>query len=59
MTIATTAPSNGKYASKDFVSDQDIKWCPGCGDYSILKQTQSVFPDLGIPKEQFAFVSGI
>lgn len=59
MSTLTTQPSNGKLAAKDFASDQDVKWCPGCGDYSILKQTQSVFPDLGLPKEQFAFVSGI
>ncbi len=59
MSTVITPATNGKYTSKDFVSDQDIKWCPGCGDYSILKQTQTVFPDLGIPKEQFAFVSGI
>ena len=36
------------YKKKDFVSDQDIKWCPGCGDYAILAQVQKVFPSLGI-----------
>ena len=36
--------------NKDFQSDQDIRWCPGCGDYSILKQVQSVLPTLGIPR---------
>ena len=46
-------------SSKDFVSPQDIKWCRGCGDYSILKQVQTIFPDLGIPKENFVFISGI
>lgn len=45
--------------SKDFVSDQDIKWCPGCGDYSILKQMQSVLPELQIAKEDIVFISGI
>ncbi len=45
--------------SKDFVSGQEVKWCPGCGDYSILKQVQTVFPDLGVPKENFVFISGI
>jgi 2-oxoglutarate/2-oxoacid ferredoxin oxidoreductase subunit beta len=55
----TTAPNPGKLTTKDFASNQDVKWCPGCGDYSILKQVQTIFPDLGIPKEQFAFVSGI
>lgn len=46
-------------SAKDFSSQMDVKWCPGCGDYSILKQVQTVFPDLGIPKEQFVFISGI
>jgi 2-oxoglutarate ferredoxin oxidoreductase subunit beta len=44
---------------KDFVSDQDIRWCPGCGDYAILSVVQKVFPTLGIPKENFLIVSGI
>ena len=44
---------------KDFVSDQDVKWCPGCGDYAILAQVQKVYPTLGIPKENFLVVSGI
>lgn len=44
---------------KDFESDQQIRWCPGCGDYAILKAVQTVFPTLGIPKEKFVIVSGI
>ena len=44
---------------KDFVSDQDVRWCPGCGDYSILANMQRVMPDLGIPRENVVFVSGI
>lgn len=44
---------------KDFESDQDTRWCPGCGDYSILTQTQRIMPDLGIPKENIVFISGI
>jgi 2-oxoglutarate ferredoxin oxidoreductase subunit beta len=44
---------------KDFVSDQEVRWCPGCGDYSILAQTQKVMPDLGIPRENIVFISGI
>jgi 2-oxoglutarate ferredoxin oxidoreductase subunit beta len=48
-----------KLTSKDYASEMEVKWCPGCGDYSILKQVQTVFPDLGIPKENFAFISGI
>lgn len=47
------------YTAKDFASDQDVKWCPGCGDYSILKQVQSVLPEIGIKKEDMVFVSGI
>ena len=43
----------------DFTSDQTVKWCPGCGDYSILAQVQKVMPDLGVPKENFVVVSGI
>jgi len=48
-----------KLKKKDFVSDQDIRWCAGCGDYTILNTVQKVFPDLGIPKHQFLIVSGI
>ncbi|MEO1083858.1 MAG: 2-oxoacid:ferredoxin oxidoreductase subunit beta, partial [Acidobacteriota bacterium] len=44
---------------KDFQSDQDVRWCPGCGDYAILKAVQSVFPKLGVPKEKMVVVSGI
>ena len=44
---------------QDFVSDQDVRWCPGCGDYAILSQVQKLFPTLGIPKEKFLIVSGI
>jgi 2-oxoglutarate ferredoxin oxidoreductase subunit beta len=50
---------NGLLTPKDFASSMDVKWCPGCGDYSILKQVQTIFPDLGIPREQFVFISGI
>ena len=55
---ATTVPP-AKYSAKDFSSDQDVRWCPGCGDYSILAQTQRVMPDLGIPRHKMVFVSGI
>lgn len=47
------------FTSKDLVTDQEVRWCPGCGDYSILKQVQTVLPDFGRPKEEFVFVSGI
>jgi len=44
---------------KDLVSDQDVRWCPGCGDYAILAQVQKVLPELGVPREKFVFISGI
>src|SRR2546428_11312795 len=44
---------------KDFVSDQDVRWCPGCGDYAILAQGQRIMPDFGIPRENIVFISGI
>jgi 2-oxoglutarate ferredoxin oxidoreductase subunit beta len=44
---------------KDFVTDQEVRWCPGCGDYAILAQMQKVLPELGIPREKIVFVSGI
>lgn len=52
---AGTAPGTGK----DYASDQDIRWCPGCGDYSILKQVQSVLAEENIPREDIVFISGI
>ena len=55
MTDTSIAP----LTKKDFVSDQDVRWCPGCGDYSILAQTQKTMPDLGIPKEKIVFIAGI
>ena len=54
--IPAAVPTMNK---KDFESDQDVRWCPGCGDYSILSQTQRILPELGIPKEQLVFISGI
>jgi 2-oxoglutarate ferredoxin oxidoreductase subunit beta len=48
-----------KPTRKDFVSDQDLRWCPGCGDYSVLANVQRVMPELGVPRENFVFVSGI
>jgi 2-oxoglutarate/2-oxoacid ferredoxin oxidoreductase subunit beta len=48
-----------KYSAKDFSSSQDVRWCPGCGDYSILAQMQRVSPDLNIKLENFVWVSGI
>lgn len=51
-----TAP---KLTRMDFASDQVVRWCPGCGDYSILAQTQKMMPGLGVPKENIVFISGI
>ncbi|HXG66261.1 MAG TPA: 2-oxoacid:ferredoxin oxidoreductase subunit beta [Blastocatellia bacterium] len=48
-----------KLTRKDFVSDQEVRWCPGCGDYAILAQVQKVMPELGVPREKMVFVSGI
>jgi len=45
--------------AKDFKSDQEVRWCPGCGDYAILAALQSFMPELGIPRERIVFVSGI
>jgi 2-oxoglutarate ferredoxin oxidoreductase subunit beta len=56
---STTTTEPLKYTAKDFQSDQDVRWCPGCGDYSILAQTERVMPDLGIPRHKMAFISGI
>jgi 2-oxoglutarate/2-oxoacid ferredoxin oxidoreductase subunit beta len=55
-TLTTDKPA---LTAKDFVTDQEVRWCPGCGDYSILAQVQKVMPTLGIPKENIVIVSGI
>ena len=46
-------------SKKDFVSDQEVRWCPGCGDFAILAAVQKLMPELNIPREQIVFVSGI
>jgi 2-oxoglutarate ferredoxin oxidoreductase subunit beta len=48
-----------KLTRKDFATDQDVRWCPGCGDYSILANVQRVMPELGVPRENIVWVSGI
>src|SRR6476620_10485651 len=53
------APPPGQLKKADFVSDQEVRWCPGCGDYAILNNVQKVMPELGIPREKVVFVSGI
>jgi len=50
---------NGSLSVKDFKSDQEVRWCPGCGDYAILAAVQSFMPELGIPREKIVFISGI
>ena len=49
----------GRLTKKDFETDQDVRWCPGCGDYSILANVQRVMPELGISRENMVWVSGI
>lgn len=60
MSTATiSAPTIPSLTPKDFATDQEVRWCPGCGDYSILAQVQKIMPQLGIPRENFAIISGI
>ncbi|EWT04363.1 hypothetical protein N864_10695, partial [Intrasporangium chromatireducens Q5-1] len=44
---------------KDFTSDQEVRWCPGCGDYAILAAIQGFLPELGLKRENIVFISGI
>ncbi len=57
MSQVTAVPQS--LTAKDFSTDQEVRWCPGCGDYSILAQVQKVMPTLGIPRENIVIVSGI
>ena len=57
--MADNTTTEIKNTAKDFSSGQDVRWCPGCGDYSILAQTQRTAPDLGIDIEKFVWISGI
>jgi 2-oxoglutarate ferredoxin oxidoreductase subunit beta len=59
IAAAAGAAAPIKLTRKDFVNDVEVRWCPGCGDYSILAQTQKVMPDFGVPKENIVFISGI
>lgn len=54
-----TAEHKVLFTSKDLETDQEVRWCPGCGDYAILKSVQKILPELGRPKHEFVFVSGI
>jgi 2-oxoglutarate ferredoxin oxidoreductase subunit beta len=56
MSTATDLPV---LTANDFASDQDVRWCPGCGDYSILAQMKKVLATVGVPREKMVFVSGI
>jgi 2-oxoglutarate ferredoxin oxidoreductase subunit beta len=52
-------PATPALTAKDFATDQEVRWCPGCGDYSILKQVQTILPQTGLPRENIVIISGI
>jgi pyruvate/2-oxoacid:ferredoxin oxidoreductase beta subunit len=53
------APNETALSAKDYASDQEVRWCPGCGDYAILKAMQKTLADLAVERERTVFVSGI
>ena len=57
--MTSTATPNEVLSVKDFSSDQEVRWCPGCGDYAILKTVQRTLADMQVPRENTVFVSGI
>ena len=57
--VPTLADGASPQTGKDFTSDQEVRWCPGCGDYAVLKAVQGFLPDLGLRRENIVFVSGI
>jgi 2-oxoglutarate/2-oxoacid ferredoxin oxidoreductase subunit beta len=57
--VATNGDVGSPLKAKDFKTDQEVRWCPGCGDYAILAALQSFMPELGVPKEKIVFISGI
>lgn len=57
--VTGAVPEGVKLTAKDFATDQEVRWCPGCGDYSILKQVQTILPQTGIPREDIVIISGI
>jgi 2-oxoglutarate ferredoxin oxidoreductase subunit beta len=59
MSTTTEKSAAAPLTRKDFASDQEVRWCPGCGDYAILAQMQKIMPELEIPRENIVFVSGI
>ncbi|MEV7892317.1 2-oxoacid:ferredoxin oxidoreductase subunit beta [Streptomyces sp. NPDC002817] len=57
--LSLVPKSDTKQSMKDFKSDQEVRWCPGCGDYAVLAAVQGFMPELGLAKENIVFVSGI
>ena len=57
--MSTITNGSPTLTAKDFATDQEVRWCPGCGDYSILAQVQKVMPNMGIPRENIVIISGI
>jgi 2-oxoglutarate/2-oxoacid ferredoxin oxidoreductase subunit beta len=57
--MSETATAAPLLTAKDFATDQEVRWCPGCGDYSILAQVQKVMPTIGVAKEDIVIISGI
>ncbi|MES9539095.1 thiamine pyrophosphate-dependent enzyme [Actinomadura sp. NPDC000600] len=57
--LSLVPKADGKQTMKDFKTDQEVRWCPGCGDYAILAAVQSFLPELGLRRENITFISGI
>jgi 2-oxoglutarate ferredoxin oxidoreductase subunit beta len=57
--VPTRSEGEAPETGKDYTSDQEVRWCPGCGDYAVLKAVQGFLPDLGLRRENIVFVSGI
>ena len=57
--MSNTTLTQPALTSKDFATDQEVRWCPGCGDYSILAQVQKIMPTIGVARENIAIISGI
>src|SRR6201987_576521 len=57
--VPTVSPGEQPQKGKDFTSDQEVRWCPGCGDYVILNTIRNFLPELGLRRENIVFVSGI
>lgn len=59
MSQTAEQPLPSPLTAKDFMTDQEVRWCPGCGDYSILAQVQKIMPGIGVPRENIVIISGI